>query len=39
MMYLRKIVLEDVDWIHVAQGRNQRLALVNTELVHHFIMK
>jgi hypothetical protein len=29
MMDPREIGLEDVDWIHLAQDRDQRLALVN----------
>jgi hypothetical protein len=28
-MYLREIVCEDVDWIHVAQDRDQWQAFVN----------
>jgi hypothetical protein len=29
-MGIRKIRWEDVDWMHVAQGRDQLRALVNT---------
>jgi hypothetical protein len=29
-LYLKEIGWEDMDWIHVAQDRNQWLALVNT---------
>jgi len=29
-MYLKGIVYKDIDWIHVAQDRDQWRALVNT---------
>jgi hypothetical protein len=33
-IYLKEIVLEDVDWIHLAQDRDQWWAVVNMAMNH-----